>query len=390
LNAATPAGATWANWRQAPFNRWAFQHLRELLPTAAVEADASRRWTLPRAPRDLGGLVFDGLDGERLTLHAWLAQSHADGLAILHRGALVAEHYRHGLTPTQPHLVFSITKSITALLVGALAGQGLLDPEAPVTRYLPEVTGGYAGVTLRHCLDMTVSLDFAGSAAEPDSSQGRYWEAVGWSAPRARPQPLDLRRYLAGVPRDPAPHGETFRYITANSDLLGWACERAAGRPLASLLSEHLWRPLGAERDGSITLDRLGAANTGGGFSCTLRDLARVGELLRCRGLAGGRQVVPGWWIDDILAGGDPLPWSRSPDFAPLLPPGARYRGQWYLADAAGSVAMGIGGFSQWLWVDRARAVVVAKLSSRPTPQVGRYHAVEQAAFAAIARAVAS
>lgn len=379
---------TWANWRQAPHNRWAFQHLREILPTAAIEADPARRWQLPAAPRDLGAQTFVAPDGQARDVAGWLAESHADGLAVLHRGRLVVEHYRNGLTPAQPHLIFSITKSLVALLVGILAERGLLDPEAPVSRYLPEIGGGYAGTTVRHCLDMTVSLDWNETDSDPDSSVRRYWEAVGWTPPTARAQPLDLHAYLRAVARDPAPHGERVRYITANTDLLGWICERVTGEPLGELLSRHLWRPLGAERAASISVDRRGAPNAGGGLSCTLRDLARVGELVRRRGLAEDRQVVPGWWIDDILTGGDPAAWARC-DFADLLPAGARYRSQWYVADPAGAVLMGIGGFSQWLWIDRRREVVIARLTSRPSSQIGAYHAVEQAAFAALAAALA-
>jgi len=28
-----------ANWRQAPFNRWAFHHMRELVPSAEIAND---------------------------------------------------------------------------------------------------------------------------------------------------------------------------------------------------------------------------------------------------------------------------------------------------------------------------------------------------------------
>ena len=376
LPPASDTQVTLANWRQAPHNRWAFQHVRELLPTAEVMEDPDTRWELPR-----GGAVLDGIriGKDQVTFGRWLTDSDTDGLIVLHRGAIVFETYAHGLTPRQPHVIFSITKSLTALVVGILADQGKLDPEAPVTRYLPEIAGGFADTTLRHSLDMTVDLDWDETSSDPESSFARYG--------RAKPVGTgDLRSYLAAVGRGRGPHGHAVRYITACTDLLGWVCERVAGLPFSTLLSRLVWQPLGAERPGYMSVDRLGAAWAGGGFSCTLRDLARLGEMVRCGGLADGRKVVPQWWIDDILAGGDPAAWARL-SWADTLPPGARYRSQWYKTDATGNVLMAIGAFSQWLWIDRARSVVIAKLSS-VAESTGATYPLEQTAFAAIAEAL--
>ena len=57
-----PSGqVTLANWRTPPFNRWAFQHVREIVPSAEIANDPDRVWTLPHAPRDLSGLrIADG------------------------------------------------------------------------------------------------------------------------------------------------------------------------------------------------------------------------------------------------------------------------------------------------------------------------------------------
>ena len=375
------------NWRLPPYNRWAFQHLREIVPTAEVAEDPERRWELPRALADLRQLPFVS-GGKERTLEAWLAESQCDGLVVLQQGAIVAEHYDNRLTPARPHVIFSVTKSVTALLVGILADRGLLDPDAAVTRYIPEAAGsGYGDATVRHVLDMQVSLDFDEVYLATEGAFIRYRESTGWNPVADPSKAPDLRGFLASLGRRPGPHGERFRYLSPNSDLLGWVCERAAGEPYAELLSRHLWQPMGAERAANLTVDRLGAPRSAGGLCVTLRDLARVGETLRCRGLADGRQVVPGWWIDDILAKGDPAAWQGS-EFEAMLPPGGRYRSQWYLTDARGSQCMAVGIHGQWIWVDRDRGVTIAKLSSQPLPSTDGYDAVEQACFAAIAEAV--
>jgi len=381
------AQATLANWRMPPFNRWAFQHLREIVPTAEVAADPEWLWELPRALRDLGELPFKH-EGRQRSVSQWLQESQADGLVVLHEGTIVAEWYDNRLTPARPHIIFSVTKSVTALLIGILAERGLIDPEAPVTRYIPEAEGsGYGDASVRHVLDMQVSLDFDEVYLATEGTFIRYREATGWNVPADPAKAPDLRSFLVSLGRREGPHGKRFRYLSPNSDLLGWIAERAAGRRYADLLSELLWQPMGAERAADLTVDRLGAPRSAGGLCVTLRDLARLGELVRCRGLADERQVVPGWWIDDILTKGDPAAWQGS-DFAYMLPAGGRYRSQWYLSDGRGSRTMAAGIHGQWIWIDRDRGITVAKLSSQPLPSSAGLDLVEFACFEAIAKAL--
>ena len=160
------------------------------------------------------------------------------------------------------------------------------------------------------------------------------------------------------------PHGKVFHYVSPNTDVLGWVYERACGAPYARILSEYLWQPMGAAEDASMTLDASGAARVAGGISATARDLARFGEMIRCRGVANGRQVVPGWWIDDIHANGDSKAWSDG-DLADIFP-GGRYRSKWYTIDPARCDLAAIGIHGQWIYVDTLTDTVIVKLATQP------------------------
>src|SRR5262249_58311202 len=59
---------TLANWRTAPFNRWAFQHVREIVPSADIRREPERIWVLQSAPADLSKFSFDH-DGAQLDFH---------------------------------------------------------------------------------------------------------------------------------------------------------------------------------------------------------------------------------------------------------------------------------------------------------------------------------
>src|SRR5204862_5474770 len=104
-------------------------------------------------------------------------------------------------------------------------------------------------------------------------------------------------------------HGGAVHYVSPNTDLLGWVIERAAGERYADLMSELLWKPMGAARSAYITVDRLGAPRCAGGVCATARDLARVGQLILDGGARGSRQIVPESWIDDITRCGDRQAW---------------------------------------------------------------------------------
>jgi len=132
----------------------------------------------------------------------------------------------------------------------------------------------------------------------------------------------------------------------------------------ADLVSELLWRPMGAGHSAYITVDRLGAPRCAGGVCATARDLARVGQLL----VEGGRRIVPESWIDDIAAHGDPQAWAAG-SFAAYYPGAAmHYRDKWYVLRGAAPLLFGMGVHGQNLYVDRALQLVVAKFSSQAQP----------------------
>jgi CubicO group peptidase (beta-lactamase class C family) len=163
-------------------------------------------------------------------------------------------------------------------------------------------------------------------------------------------------------------HGGPFSYVSPNTDLLGWVIERATGRRYADLMSELVWQPMGAARSAYITVDRLGAPRCAGGVCATVRDLARVGQLLVGAGVRGRTHIVPAAWIDDMIDNGDTAAWAAG-NFAHYYPGvPMHYRSQWYVEHAAAPLLFGMGIHGQNLFVDRAEQIVVAKVSSHALP----------------------
>jgi len=376
---------TLANWRTQPSSDWSFHNVRRLMPTANIAA--SRIPTpLESAPREIGSVAFEGAGGAT-TLREALSPTKTKGFLVLRRGRIAAEWYAQGMDATTPHIVFSVSKSICGALGGILADKGLLDPDGPVTDYVPEVASsvyGSGGCTVRHLLDMSVGISFIEDYVDPDGDVARYRRAVGWDVIKPGQSTMALREFLGTQKPDGKAHGHAFHYVSTNTDLLGWVYERAAGRALSDMLGEWLWTPLGAETDAYITVDTEGAMRAAGGICAGVRDLARFGEMIRQRGVAGGRQVVPGRWIDDINDNGDPQAWARG-EFAAMFPD-SHYRSKFYQIDRKRRTLACIGIHGQWIYIDPPSETVIVRVAAEPVPlEVENYRAWRRA-FEAIVR----
>ncbi|WP_315761935.1 MULTISPECIES: serine hydrolase [unclassified Bradyrhizobium] len=358
---------TLANWRQHPFSTWAFRNVRELLPTANI-ARSPEPVALSFGRRYLEDVSFAGRNGETTNVSVALRTSYTGGIVVMHRGLVVSEWYAHGLAPDTAHLIFSVSKSIAGTLGGILADCGQFDPDAPVTRYIPEMEGSVygGGCTVRHLLDMSVGIRFDEDYMARDGDVMNYRRSTGWEPPEAGVRPTHLRQYLQTLRPNGTPHGQTFHYVSTNTDVLGWVYERACGMSYAKILSQYLWQPMGAQHDAYITVDSRGAARVAGGICATLRDLARFGEMMRNHGVSNGRQVVPAWWIDDIRRNGNAEAWSRG-DLTKVFPNG-NYRSKWYTIDRGQTVFAAVGIHGQWIYIDPANETVIARVSSQPLP----------------------
>jgi len=355
---------TLANWRKPPFNRWAFHHVRELVPSANIANDPGAVRVLEEAPADLSGVRIP--NGEKaLPFNAFLEETQTDALVVLHRGKLVFEDYANGMAAATPHILMSVSKSVLGLVAGIAAADGKLDPEAPVTDYVPEVKDtAYRGATVRNLLDMRAGVMFVEDYLATSGPIIEYRKATNWEPLAPGQQPMDLRGFYATLTERDGPHGRPWHYISTNTDLLGWVIERATGSRYADYVSERLWRPMGAERSAYITVDRLGAPRCAGGFCATARDLARLGLLVT----GNGAGIVPEGWTGDILTAGDREAWDASEgrDKYDSLPIG--YRSQWYVLQSGSPMAFAIGVYGQSLWVDPASGFVMAKFSSQALP----------------------
>jgi CubicO group peptidase (beta-lactamase class C family) len=341
-----------SNWRVRPHSRWAFRNVPKIIDCAVVANDPNDVWALERAAKLARGSL-----AQRIVLQT----TATDAIVVLIDGKIVFESYEHGNDEHTPHILMSATKSVVGLILGVLAGKGAIDLEAPVTRYVPEVSQTpYRSATIRHLMDMRSGVELS------ESEERACRIAAGWDPiPEGEP-PQSLHNWLEHLAAPVVPAGGPFRYISANTDLLGWAVERATGASFASLVSDLLWKPMGAEHDAYLTLDREGSPRCTGGLCATVRDFARIGQLVVQNGVRGTREVVPQAVIEDIATNGDAEAW-RTGQWGKAFGPISKnmnYRGGWYVINDDPQLLFAMGIHGQNLFVDRANRIVIAKFSS--------------------------
>ena len=130
---------------------------------------------------------------------------------------------------------------------------------------------------------------------------------------------------------------------------------------LSDLISDRLWQKIGAEQDAGVLLDRTGTPSGGGGLNASLRDMARVGEMMRLQGKFNGRQIVPAAVVRDIEGGADRAKFAKG-GYATL--PNWSYHNMWWISDQGYYMARGI--YGQAIYVDPKHELVIARFGSHP------------------------
>ena len=371
---------------QFPRTRWSFAHMRQLVPSTAVSRGDGPASALPQALRnDLDALVAEPLGGGTpFTWQQSLSLNYTDAICVLHRGRVVYERYLGVMTPRHLHMAMSVTKSYTGLLAATLAHEGLIDPQRPVTHYVPELAGtAYDGARVADVQDMRIGVRYSEDYANPEAEIWQHVRAGGvFPKPPGYIGPESYYAFLRTLKAE-GPHGADFFYKTVNTDVLGWVLRRVTGQTFGQLLSDRLWQPLGCEADAALLVDPEGTEFAGGGLNPTLRDMARLGECMRCNGAFNGRQVVPEGVVHDIRFNGSTEAFRAN---GPVTLPGGAYRHMWWITNDAHGAFAARGVHGQAIWVDPKAELVIARFGSHPLAANVHFDPTSLPAYRALAR----
>jgi CubicO group peptidase (beta-lactamase class C family) len=315
-------------------------------------------YPLPKAEVDLGIIPFD-FDNRHWTIDEFIEQTNVTGFIVVKDGVIVYERYLHGNTEASRWNSYSITKSITSLLIGAAIGDGYIDNvDEMVSDYLPRLKGSsYDQSSIRNLLQMASGVEWTEDYADTNSDIN----SIPWKT-------LDAFEYLRHKPRAAGP-GEVFNYNTAETNLVGDLLRSAVGNNLSTYLSEKIWKPFGMEHEAYWELTEPGGGEFGGSsLNATLRDYARIGIFALENGvLPDGSRVLPEDWMSE----------STRPSSS-----NSNYGYSWWLFNDGRFAANGI--FGQRIEIDPVNNIVIAMHSARNAADNGDDQRLMFAAFAAI------
>lgn len=264
------------------------------------------------------------------------------------------------------HNLYSVTKSIVALVYGvALAAGKVPPPEAPLYAQFPEYPDLLSADprrgerTVGHALAMTLGLQWDEIGLPYDDPKN---DEIGMEMAKDRYRFI-LDRPVVGAP------GKRWRYSGGATALIGRLIAKGTGMSLPDYARQALFDPLGlGPTEWLSSKDTWVAAKYGpgdgepaaaSGLRMRPRDLARIGQLILDDGKVNGRQVVSSSWLAQCLTPRASVDELR------------RYGFQWYLGDmefrdAKGAVRLehwvgcfGNGGQRLFVWPDLQLIVVV-------------------------------
>ena len=260
----------------------AFGAIDQLLPTRTIIASTDPR-PLVDAPLPLGELVYQ-VDQREQTIDQLLDDRRVRGFLVLQGNQILLEHYARGHGPDTRWISFSVTKSVTSMLIGAAIRDGFIDSvDDPVTRYLPRFIGtAYENVTVGQVLQMASGIKWNEDYGDPESDVAKAGGANG----------LSLLNYLSDLERSASP-GERFNYNTAETNLAGEILRAAIGNNATTYLERTIWHPFGMADDATWLLGEPYGGELGGCcISATLRDYGRLGLFAKAQYTGTESQAV--------------------------------------------------------------------------------------------------
>lgn len=279
----------------------------------------------------------------------WALAHQTDSLIIARGDCILTETYARGAAAESPQEVYSITKAMTAVLLGMAIEQGRIDSlDVPASRYFPEWSAAPRNqVTLRHLASMTSGVVDPGAAV---------------------PAGLDPFAYVRLMPLEAEP-GTRWRYNNWSYRLLFPILAQAFGKPLKEASRELLFEPLGMTH--TTWVDFAQAPGDAPVYvRSTARDVARFGQFL----LAGGEGLISREFLAEAASPSQPLNpaygllfWLNREPTGYTLPSGFHAAEGRLLPSAPADLVAGFGARRHKLLVAASRNLVIVRFGE-PVP----------------------
>lgn len=206
---------------------------------------------------------------------------------VVYDGKIIGERYAPGFDRNSQLIGWSMSKSLTAAVIGVLVKAGKLNPDAPAP--VPEWKNtDKEKITLKELLQQTTGLDFTEDYNTPSEATNMLFKRGNMGA------------FTASLPLKFQP-GTIFNYSSGNANILSRIIRQTTGDsmyaafPFEALFHRINMYSLILEPDASGTY-------IGSSYSyATARDFARFGLLYYNNGVWKGEQLLPADWVKETV-----------------------------------------------------------------------------------------
>ncbi|MBL4895140.1 MAG: serine hydrolase [Emcibacter sp.] len=323
-----------------------FSHMDKVFLSKPIKRSGSV-FNFGHAPHDLPDSFT--YRGETLATDEFLKRRATTALVVIKDDNITFEKYYQGTSENDLRISWSMAKSFTVTLFGIAVQEGLIDIDAPVEKYLPEMKGsGYEGVPIRDVLQMSSGVQWNEDYADFYSDINRMGRilAIGGSLD-------DFTTTL----KNEKPSGQEFHYVSMDTHIISMIARRVTGKSLIAQVEEHIWSKIGMEADAYWITDSKDAEFALGGLNVRTSDFARFGRLYLNQGNWNGEQIVSKEWI---LAATSAASAHNKPG-----PGKFGYGFQWWLApDARPGEFFAVGVYGQFIYINQPENMVIVKNST--------------------------
>ena len=356
------------NWRKYPFNSWSFVNVRNLIPTSPIYNNPDKEVILQKQLIDIDDLVIDHKNTS-YKLKEIFKICDTDAFLVMHKGKIKFEFYDKFTKFNTPHIIFSVSKSLTSLLTGILVEKKVININNYISHILPETKGtAYEDATVRNVLDMSIASGFIEDYTGQAEIFKKYRSSTGWDLPETNSTQTvkGLHDFLSSMPKSNQKHGQKYHYCSPHSDLLGWIIERASGENYSKIMADLLFKKAGINHEANVTVDKWGASRAAGGISVSPYDLLLLSELVRNHGSNKNGQVIPAAWIEDFVNNKNNNSYLNQDNLERF--PNGNYRSKWYQTGFKDNEYCAIGIHGQNIWINPQKEITIVRMSSASDP----------------------
>jgi CubicO group peptidase (beta-lactamase class C family) len=369
-----------SNWLAIENQRLSLQSADVFMPALRMAPIGDGK-TVTEKQRQLDDFpLTDPFDGSRRNLGFLLdSRLYADGLVVLRNGKVVAERYRNGLMPDQPRLLLEATRPLLNLLGAISISQGKLAADKSVSRFLPSLTAsaGLRKMSVQRLLESEEHFAWA-----PEDLEA-WRRASGWVPDQGE---NDIRAWLSQPGRWDKPLREREIHVLSavpDDDLLAWTLAESNATPLSRLFCEQLLIRARPEHAVVWLTDSQGV-DLAMGLGLSLRDFAKLGQVLVEARNSRKRGKIPTWFIETLTATSG----LRTPEIKGLAKGSEQRYGFVHLGGAQNRVAL-IGASGTSLYIDFDKRLVIAIYATRPGENTPGMLALQEQAWRSIDQASA-